>query len=235
MALAAIVGCIIVAVSVQSAFTCKLHPGKKRFLAVLGYSLVAFGALGFFGLMFSSLGGLRWLSADLDWPVGFVRGTLTLPDGTHVVPVELAGTKIQVYTPDWRFLRAWYVPAGGRGQFHLQLAQTNRIEVITRRNAMQYLYDVDGSLISAQSYAPKRFADFARSAESSRVPTPWWLWMFISPMRPWIIFALGGVLVFFARRGAADGSLGAQPGTPNRDPAMPSSNSGVTEGPPSVS
>jgi hypothetical protein len=228
MALSAIIGCIIVAVAVQSAFASKSYPGMKRSLAVLGYSLVALGALGFFGLFFSSFGGLRWLSANLEWPVGFVRGTLTMPDGTHVVPVELAGKKIQVYTPDWRFVRAWYVPAGG-GQFHLQLAQTNRIEVITRRNAMQYLYDVNGSLISAQSYAPKRFADFAGSAESTRVPTPWWLWMFTSPIHPWLIFALGGVLVFLARRGTGNGSREAQPGT------IPSGGSEVSERPPSVS
>ena len=201
-----------------------------------GTLFVAFGALGFFGLVFSGLGGLRWLPASFEWPVGFVRGSLTMSDGTHVVPVVLAGKKIQVYTPDWRFLRAWFVPAGGGGRFHLQLAPGSRIEVITRRDTMRYLYDPNGSLISAQSYAPRAFGDFPGSSETVRVPTSCWLWMFTSPMHPWLFFALGGVLVFVATRGTNNGSHGPQPSTPpNGGPMRPLSNSGVTEGPPSVS
>jgi hypothetical protein len=234
IALAGIIGAIFVAAAVRSAFACKTQPGRKP-LAALGYALVAFGGLGFFGLAFSDFGGLRWLPANLEWPVGSVGGALTMPDGTHVVPVVLAGKKLQLYAPDWRFLRGWYVPAGGGGQFRLQLAQTDKIAVITRRNAMQYLYDANGSLISAQTYAPKAFADFPGSRESVRVPTPWWLWMFTSPMHPWLGIASGAVLVLMATRGAKGESHGAQHSAPpNGGPTIRSGNSGAGGGSPSV-
>jgi len=166
-------------------------------------------------------GGLRWLPTTFEWPVGFVHGSLTMPDGTHVVPVELAGNRIQTYSPDWQFVRAWYVPAGGGGRVHLQIAQTNRIEVIARIHTMRYLYNLDGSLISAQTYAPKTIQEFPGSNESIRVPTPWWFWMLTSPAHSWLVFALGGVFVLFNSRKTKVGRFNSQPGaSPNNGPTI---------------
>ena len=200
IALAAIIGTIVVAGAAWSALASNRHYGARRWVSVIGYGLMAFGGLGFFGLAVSSFGGFRWLPSNFEWPVGAVHGALTMSDGTHVVPVKLAGNKIQIYNPDWRFLRGWYVPAGGGGQFELQLAGSDRIEVITRRPAMLYLYEPNGLLISTRGYAPKAFADFPGSAENARVPTPWWLWMVTSPIHSWLIFGLGFAVLFLANR-----------------------------------
>jgi len=212
--LVAIIGIIVVAGAVRAAFAYKKHPKKTRWVIVFGYALVALGGTGFFGLAFSSVGGLRCLPTTFEWPVGFVHGPLTMPDGTHVIPVALAGNRIQIYGPDWQFVRAWYVPAGGGGRVSLQIAQTNRIEVIARIHTMRYLYNLDGSLISAQTYAPKTFHDFPGSNESIRVPTPWWFWMLTSPMHSWLVFAFGLVLVFLNSRKIKNGSLDSQPSAP---------------------
>jgi hypothetical protein len=217
IALAGIIGLVFVTGAASSAIA-YVRPPKRNALAALGYALVALGGLGFFGLAFSDFGGLRWLPANFEWPVGSVRGSLTMPDGTHVVPVVLAGKKLQLYTPAWRFLRAWYVPAWGGGQFHLQLAQSNKIEVVTRRNAMRYLYNVDGSLISEQSYAPKAFADYPGSTEKVHVPTPWWLWMFTSPLHPWLAIAAGAVLVILTRGARGERQTAQQAASPNAGP-----------------
>lgn len=136
IALAAIIGIVVVAGAAWTALVRIRRNGPRKWVFMAGYALVSFGGLGFFGLAVSGLGGFRWLPPDLEWPVGAVHGALTMPDGTHVVPVKHAGNKIQIYSPDWRFLRGWYVPAGGGGQFELQLAGGDRIEVITRRPAM---------------------------------------------------------------------------------------------------
>ncbi len=92
-------------------------------------------------------------------------------------------------------------PLEVEGSIQLQLAGTNNIEVITRRPPMRYLYDLHGSLVSEHSYAPKAFADFPGSAEGTRVPTPWWLWMFTSLMHPWVLMVFGLLLLLFAKRG----------------------------------
>ena len=221
IALAALIGLLFVTAAARLAFAYARRPSRNA-LAAVGCVLAALGGMVFFGLGFSHFGGLRWLPASFEWPVGSARGSLTMPDGTHVVPVALAGNKLQLYTSDWRFLRGWYVPAGGGGQFHLQLAQSNKIEVITRRNAMRYLYNIDGTLMSEQSYAPKAFADFPGSTERIQVPTPWWLWMLTSPMHPWLVIAAGGLLVLLGTRGIRGESQTAQQAAqPNSRPTTP--------------
>jgi len=55
--LAAIVGILVVAGAGWSAFAYKTYPKKTRWVIVFGYVLVALGGTGFFGLMFSSVGG----------------------------------------------------------------------------------------------------------------------------------------------------------------------------------
>ncbi len=232
--LAGVIGSLVVTAAVRSALAYSRRP-RRNALAAVGCTLAALGGLGFCGLVFSGFGGLRWLPASLEWPVGSVRGALTMADGTHVVPVPVAGNKVQLYTPDWRFLRGWYVPAWGGGQFHLQLAQSNRFEVITRRNAMRYLYNLDGFVVSEESYAPKAFEGFSESAEKVQVPTRWWLWMFTSPIHPWLVMGAGVLLVLLATRGAKRECHSAQPLSPNGGPAAPLGSSDVGTGPPSVS
>ena len=210
--LATVIGVIVVGGSAWSAIISMKCEGSRNTCLVvsLGYALVTFGGIGFFGLAFSSFGGLRWLPTTFEWPVGFVRGSLTMHDGTHVVPVELAGNRIQIYSPEWRFVRAWYVPHGGGGRIHLQLKETNVIEIITRSDSMRYLYDINGSLLSEKSYIPKKFVDFPGSKESDTVPTPWWLWMLTSPLNSWLVFA-GGMIVLILtsknKKNTASGSV----------------------------
>jgi len=184
--------------AVFSAFTSGAGAGRKRWMTMIGYSLVAIGGLGFFGAGLSSVGGLTWLPNSFEWPAGFVRHILVMPDGKHVVPHTPSG-RIQVYDPTWKFLRGWHVDASG-GVFKLRLASSNQIEVITARGQMRYVYGIDGNLHSQATYKPQSYSDFPVSDESAAVPTPWWLWMFTSPVYSWIIGASGMALLFLLDR-----------------------------------
>ena len=176
----------------------KGHTAGRRFLMAVGGILLALGGFGFFGTALSAFGGLRWLPASFEWPVGSARGVVVTRDGMHVVPLTASG-RIQVYDRDWRFLRGWYVDASG-GVFVLRPADTNQIEVITARRQMRYVYSLDGSLLSQERYAPRSYSDFPASGVSAAVPTRWWLRMFTNPAWSWAVGVTGGALLFLADR-----------------------------------
>jgi len=159
---------------------------------------MAIGGLGFFGTALSATGGLAWLPSNFEWPAGFATGILTMTDGKQVVPLTAAG-RIQVYDSEWRFLKGWYVDAGG-GIFKIR-PKDNEIEVITSRGRMRYLYAIDGSLLSQDSYAPQSYADFPTPGRSAVVPTRWWLWLFSSPFYSWATGATGMILLILIDKG----------------------------------
>ena len=176
----------------------KRHKGAKKWLKAVGGILVAFGGFGFFSTVLSASGGLRWLPASFEWPVGIVGGVVMMPDGTQVVPHTASG-RIQVYDRDWSFLRGWYVDASG-GVFVLRVFGPNQIEVITARRQMRYVYSLDGSLLSREGYAPRSYSDFPARGFFAAVPTRWWLWTFTSPFYSGAVIATGMVMLILADR-----------------------------------
>jgi hypothetical protein len=171
---------------------------RKKALTACGGVLMAIGGLGFFGTALSASGGLRWLPSNFEWPVGFASGVLIMTDGKQVVPLTAAG-RIQVYDSEWRFLRGWYVDAGA-GIFKIR-PKDDKIEVITARGRMRYLYTIDGSLLSQDSYAPQSYADFPAHGPSAVVPTRWWLWLFSHPFFSWATGAAGMLLLILIDKG----------------------------------
>jgi hypothetical protein len=176
----------------------KQDKGAKKWLKAVGGILLALGGFGFFATLLSASGGLPWLPARFEWPVGIVGGIVMMPDGMQVVPHTPSG-RIQVYDRDWNFLRGWHVDASG-GVFVLRPAGPNQIEVITARGQMRYVYSLDGSLLSREGYAPRSYSDFPASGFFAAVPTRWWLWMFTSPFYCGAIIGIGMVLLYLAGR-----------------------------------
>jgi hypothetical protein len=179
-----------------AAYRSREHTGRRQWLTAAGGGLAVIGGLGFLGAAFSAAGGLRWLPADFEWPVGFANGVLTTLDGKHVVPHAATG-RIQVYDPDWKFVTGWFVNAGG-GTFKLGLKGRDTIEVITARRQMRYLYTIHGYLLVSETYKPLTYSDFPTSGKSVVVPTRWWLWTFTTPFFSWIIGAVGMALIMFS-------------------------------------
>ncbi len=179
-----------------AAYRFREYTGRRRWLTATGGALAVIGGLGFLGAAFSAAGGLRWLPADFEWPMGFANGVLTTLDGKFVVPHTTTG-RIQVYDPDWKFVTGWFVNAGG-GTFKLGLKGRNNIEVITARRQMRYLYTIHGSLLVSETYKPLTYSDFPTSGTSVVVPTRWWLWTFTTPFFSWIVGAVGMALIMFS-------------------------------------
>jgi hypothetical protein len=122
-----------------------------------------------------------------------VKGIVVMPDGNRVVPLRAAG-RIQIYDSKWTFVRGWYVDAHS-GTFDIQIFDTNKIEVLTARGDMRYLYNLEGSLLSKGTYTPN-YGNFPIVGQSVIVPTHWWLWPFTGPFYSWALTILGMAIQF---------------------------------------
>lgn len=192
------IGAVFIWCATVGVFRAKSASRPEKWLKAVGGILMALGGFGFFGTALSASGGFRWLPTTFEWPMGVVHGVVVMPDGTQVVPHTASG-RIQVYDRDWKFVRGWNVDASG-GTFILRVAGPNQVEVITARGEMRYIYDLNGSLLSQDGYAPRSYSDFPASGVVAAVPTRWWLWMFTSPVYSWAVAVTGMGVLYWAGR-----------------------------------
>ena len=160
--------------------------GIRRVFAVLGGILLATGAVAFFGTMLSSLGVIP---ATFEWPVGRAGQIIQTRDGLHVVTHTPSG-RVQIYDPEWHFVRAWNVDAGG-GVFKAKLTPTGLLEVWTARGLKRFLFAPDGRLVEAGSYPLSSYSDFPGDGGPGYVSTPFLLWIFANPFVAWLVAIIG--------------------------------------------
>ncbi len=196
--LVVIIGSTFVGFAFFYAFRSPTHNRGRKWLQVTGGLLLAFGGLGFFGSALSASGGLGWLPPTFEWPVGYAKNVLLMPVHRYAVPLTASG-RIQIYDMNWGYLRGWSVDANG-GTFVLRPEGRDRIEVITARGNLRYLYDLDGTMLSKGTYAPENYGDYPSSGGAYSVPTKWWLLPFTGPFYSWILGVLGGALLFGAEK-----------------------------------
>jgi len=179
-------------------WSAKRQSSWQRILGFLASTLIAIGALGFFGSALAAMGGLNWLSQSFEWPVGHATGVVSTKDGYRVVPHTASG-RVQIYDSNWKFLRGWNVDAGA-GTFKLFITDTNHIHVITARLNRHYVYDINGNLVSQESYPATGagYSSFPSEGINCYVPTPIWLWVFTSPFYSWAV-AMAGLGCFIAK------------------------------------
>lgn len=154
---------------------------RFKWIAVVIPFLIVVGISGFLATALSAAGVLD-LPPSREWPAGYVRGVVTAADGKYIVPLPPAG-RVQLYDPQWHFIRGWNVDAGG-GDFKVEYSPNGLIEVFTQRGAFHYSFTEDGSLISTAGILPESF-DSLPCGESVLVPTSPLLWVFSSPWLSW--------------------------------------------------
>jgi hypothetical protein len=148
----------------------------KRIEAVL-YSLVIVGVSGFSATALSAMGVLE-LPSSREWPAGYVRGVVTTADGKYIVPLAPPG-RIQLYDPEWHFIRGWNVDAGG-GNFKVQCSPDGVIEAFTEKKARHYSFTQDGHLVATERIPKETFGSLP-TGETAVVPTAPLLWVFSNP------------------------------------------------------
>ncbi len=170
----------------QKAFT------WKTILNFLASACMIIGAVGFFGSGLSSTGSLGALTS-FEWPIGDTNAALRYPDGRIVVPHEPSG-RVQVYDRSLKFIRGWSVNAGG-GSFKLLPAPKNTLYVFSSRRSMKFHYDLNGKMLSSQSYSDYHLVNRSEVVSVS-IPTPFYLQIFTDPFRSWFVGAFGMLLLF---------------------------------------
>jgi hypothetical protein len=103
-------------------------------------SLIAAGAIGFFGGMFLPNAG-PWLER-VELPAFFQTSTIALPDGgrlTATIPLQ----RVQRYGGNGRFQSGWFVEAKG-GHFAIGLTQEGKAAVCTGRGRQLFIFELDG-------------------------------------------------------------------------------------------
>lgn len=136
--------------------------------------LLGFG--GFFAQAMSAEGILK-LPKSYEWPAGYVSNVITTAEGKYVVPIVPAG-RVQVYDPNWHFLRGWNVNALG-GDFKVAVNSSGAVEVFTARGEHRYSFNQNGDLISSAPLSESYYS-LPDTGQSKVVSTPFLLWPFSS-------------------------------------------------------
>ena len=184
-----------VAAAASIPFSVKYEKGWQRLLGVVASCFLAIGAVGFLGPGIAACGGLNWLPNSVEWPVGYAEGVITTPEGLHVVPQEFYD-RVQIYDANWSFVIGWHVEFG-KGKPTLVASTNKYIEVITTHEDWHYVFDMEGHLISKDSYSylPESYYPLSGKSEKLFVPTSLWLLSFSQPMFAWVAAAIGGAIL----------------------------------------
>jgi hypothetical protein len=93
-----------------------------------------------------------------------------MADGKYVVPLVSPG-RVQLYDPQWHFLRGWHVDAEG-GDFKVRCSLDGLIEVLTARGNHHYIFNELGELISATTVSDSKIFVFAEQWAVRRSSDP---------------------------------------------------------------
>lgn len=174
--------------------------GTDNWLVGIMGLLVIVGAAGFFATGLAALGVLN-LPGSFEWPAGYVKGVMSMPDGNVVVPLVHAG-RVQLYSQRLRFLRGWHVNAFG-GDFRLESTPAGTIEVLTARGERHYSFTESGDMISdTPSSRSGSDAFYTPHSEGQPVVVPTFplLWVFSSPFLCMGMAVVGGAVIVRKRK-----------------------------------
>jgi hypothetical protein len=176
----------------------------RRMTGLAGAALFALGWASWCVIPLAAAGGLNWVPASFEWPVGWSDGAVRLSDGRWAVPHEAAG-RVQIYDERMRFVRGWEIDASG-GAFRLVPLEGGGVAVLTARGARRYTFDRDGTRMGSGMRFRGEFEAAKVHETSVRVPTPVWGWTLVSPAFAWLAVVVGALTAWAASRSGEQGS-----------------------------
>ena len=205
------------------------HLSVVRILLFLARLLFAAGFLGFLFGAPCAMGLLNRLPNRVLLPLGELE-TVAIDTKGQIYCGAQFYNRIQVYDPTGKFLRGWFIKAGG-GAFRLIIDDQNRLEVFTARGNRHYQFTEFGELVSSGTYDrasipwpttsaasrahdaqgrvydvhnPHLFPRVVRTDRDGRATTviqsPWYLWPVTGAMPAWLTGVLGMTLTAYLER-----------------------------------
>ena len=118
---------------------------------VLSVVLTLVGVVDFCASWLGPSGGLGFLPASFEWPVGVSEEALVDSQGRFVVHLAHCG-RIQLYGADRRFIRGWFVRDYGADEVKIHMTDREQVEVFTARGNHRYLFDLNGTIVEEGNY-----------------------------------------------------------------------------------
>jgi hypothetical protein len=164
--------------------------GSRRVYYLLAALCLSYGMLALLAPGIGALGGLSFLPASFEWPVGTASGVVRDAADRYIVPHE-PSSRVQVYDQDKKFVRGWAVEAKG-GAFKLRLAGDDLLDVFTFSGKRHFAFRTDGTLVKDNGSYSASYSDVAPESKLSvRFDTPFPLLPFADPRTAWTLTVLG--------------------------------------------
>jgi hypothetical protein len=148
--------------------------GRPSWFAVVMWSLMLVGCVGFFGALLAADGILKF-PKTFEWPAGYVKGVARMANGDHVVPLK-SSSRLQLYDEKWRFLRGWHVDTLS-SDFKVECPSDGLIEVYTAKGRHLYTFTEQGERVSSTKYDGD-FESLPASDSYVAIPTSPAGWLF---------------------------------------------------------
>lgn len=154
-----------------------LQRGTKVLLTVVTWACIAG-----FVFQFAMEAGLFGPMRGANWGVEYAEA-LKLPDGRYAISLDNVA-RVQIYSPDWRFLYGWNTGLGGAEPLRLSADGHLSLYWARRIGWRPQVYDVNGTLLS--SFRENQLVAEIPGALGQPVHVPgqspwWWTLPFRSP------------------------------------------------------
>ena len=112
--------------------------------------MILFWIVGFFGGVLSSLGVLRWIPENIEFPLAHV-GDIDVNENGNLFVLSRFYGRIQVYDQKGDFVRGWFYYAPS-GEVSMKVNDSNDIEVAAFGHDEIYIFDEMGKMLSSKKY-----------------------------------------------------------------------------------
>lgn len=123
---------------------------KKKILLAIGIICILFWIIGFFSGLLSSLGVLKWMPENIEFPLAHIGDIDVNEDGKLLVLSRFYG-RIQMYDQKGNFIRGWFYYAPS-GKVSMKITDSNEVEVAAFSSGKIYSFNEYGRLLETKTF-----------------------------------------------------------------------------------